>query len=84
MLAYRILAALVVFVGATLKIGFVWGLADLFMAIMTLINIPVIIILGRQVLDALADYQRQSKDGKNPVFKAQDIGLNTSELDNWK
>ncbi len=81
MLAYRILAALVVFVGATLKIGFVWGLADLFMAIMTLINIPVIIILGRQVLD---DYQRQSKDGKNPVFKAQDIGLNTSELDNWK
>ena len=52
------------------------------MGVMALINIPVILILSNTALKALADYEKQKKDGENPVFKAGDIGLEY-ETDYW-
>lgn len=51
------------------------NLADVLMGLMALINLPVILILARPALDAMKDYSAQRKAGKNPVFKAKDIGL---------
>ena len=42
---------------------------------MALINVPVIVILLKPVLRCLEDYTEQKKAGKNPVFKAENIGL---------
>ena len=80
---YYIVASLLVFVGAGLSAGLLWDLADVLMGLMTLINIPVIILLGRHALRALKDYRKQKKAGLDPVFRAKDIGIE-KPLDYWK
>lgn len=82
MLCFRIVAALLIFVGAGLSIGLVWDLADVLMGVMVLINLPVIVILAKPALRSLNNYLEQRKAGKNPVFKAADIGLK-EQTDFW-
>lgn len=83
MYVYYIIASLLIFVGAGLNAGLLWGVADITMGGMTIINIPVILILGKYAIRALKDYEKQKKEGKEPVFKAKDIGI-TDEIDCWK
>ena len=80
---YYIVAALFIFVGAGLSSGLLWDIADITMGLMALINIPVIIILGKYALRALKDYFKQRKAGKNPEFHAESIGL-PHDVDYWK
>jgi len=82
MLAFNLAACVVVFLGALLDFGLVWNLADVLMGIMALINLPVIVLLGRPALAALKDYTAQRKAGQNPVFKASAIGLR-QQTDFW-
>lgn len=84
MLCYRIIATILIFVGAGMEMSLAWDVADLLMGIMCLINIPSIIYLGSVALKALEDYKEQRSEGKNPVFKAETIGIDTSKLDYWK
>ncbi|MGX7109672.1 alanine/glycine:cation symporter family protein [Facklamia miroungae] len=81
---YRIIFVILIYLGAVQKQAFVWDMADLFMGIMALINLPVIIILGNQAIKALKDYNQQDKAGQNPVFKSEKIGLNPAQFDFWK
>ena len=83
MTAFRVLGAVVIFIGAGLSMGLVWDIADVLMGIMAIINIPVIIILGKPALIALNDYAEQKKAGKNPVFKAETVGLK-GKTDYWQ
>ena len=83
MTAFRVLGAVVIFIGAGLSMGLVWDIADVLMGIMAIINIPVIIILGKPALIALEDYAKQKKAGKNPVFKAETVGLK-GKTDYWQ
>jgi AGCS family alanine or glycine:cation symporter len=73
--AFRLLAVAIVFLGAQLEFDLVWDAADVLMGCMALINLPVILRLVRPVLLALRDYQRQKALGRDPVFRAGDIGL---------
>ncbi len=75
MLIYRIVASLLILVGAGLSAGLLWNVADVLMGLMTVINVPVIIILGKYAFRALKDYEKQRKEGKDPTFKAKDIDL---------
>ena len=84
MTGFRILASFVIFIGAGLSMGLAWDIADVLMAIMCLINIPVIIILGKVAINSLRDYEEQKRAGKNPVFKGASIGLDESHLEYWK
>lgn len=84
MLCYRIIATILIFVGAGMEMSLAWDIADFLMGVMCLINIPTIIILGGTALKALDDYKKQRNQGKNPVFKAETIGIDTSKLDYWK
>jgi len=52
------------------------------MGVMAIINLPVIVILGKTALAALDDYLAQKKAGKKPVFKAASIGLK-QKTDFW-
>ena len=79
---FRVVACLVVFMGAQMKFGLVWDLADVLMGVMALINLPVILILGGTAMRALNDYLAQKKAGKDPSFKAASIGLK-EKTDFW-
>jgi len=80
---YHIVAALVVLLGAGLSADFLWNLSDLTMGVMTLINIPVIMILGKYVYGALKDYTVQRRAGQEPVFHASAVGL-AGKTDYWQ
>ena len=83
MYIYYIIASLVILLGAVLNADLLWNIADITMGGMTLINMPVIIILGKYAFRALDNYTEQRKLGKEPVFHAKDIGIK-KDLDYWK
>ena len=80
---YRIVASLLILLGAGLNASLLWDISDVLMGAMTIINIPVIIILSKYAIRTLKDYEKQKKAGKEPVFKAKDIDL-PHEVDYWK
>ena len=80
---YYVIASLAIFVGAGLNAGLLWDVADITMGLMTIINVPVIIILGKYAIRALRDYEGKVKRGEKMSFKAYDIGI-TENLDAWK
>lgn len=82
MTAYHIIASLLVLLGAVLSADLLWNIADITMGAMAIINIPVIVILSKYAVRALNDYDKQRKEGKDPVFHAKDIGL-PHEVDYW-
>ena len=84
MTGFHIVCVLVVFVGAIVPMDIAWALADITMGGMTLINLPSCMLLSKVAADTLKDYEKQKKQGKNPVFRAADIGLNEKDLDFWK
>ncbi|MBQ8393740.1 MAG: alanine:cation symporter family protein [Clostridia bacterium] len=79
---YYIVCSLLILVGAGLTADLLWNIADITMGLMALINIPVIIILGKYGVRAIKDYEKQRKEGKEPVFHAKDIGL-PHQVDYW-
>ncbi|MFJ5763835.1 alanine/glycine:cation symporter family protein [Lysinibacillus sp. NPDC093210] len=80
MTVYRILVLAMVMFGSVAQVQLVWNLADLFMGLMALINITVIMILGKIAFRVLDDFTMQRKKGKNPVFYAKSIpGLKNTD-----
>lgn len=75
MLIYRAAAVAVIALGAGLSADMLWNIADVTMGLMTLINMPVIAVLGKYAFAALRDYESQRKLGKDPEFKVKNIGL---------
>lgn len=82
MVVFRLVAMGLIFLGAGLTLDLVWNLSDVLMGIMVLINIPVIAILSRPAAAALRNYTQQRRAGKNPTFRAADIGLK-EKTDYW-
>ena len=82
MLIYRIISSVIIFIGAGLSADLLWNIADITMGLMTLINMPVIIYLGKYVFRALKDYENKIKSGDDMYFNAKDIGLEI-ETDYW-
>lgn len=80
---YYIIASIVIFAGAGLSADLLWGIADVTMGAMAIINIPVILMLSKYVFRALSDYERKVKNGEETTFRASDIGL-PDEVDCWK
>ena len=77
-----VVASLIIFVGAGLSADMLWNIADVLMGGMTIINIPVILYLGKYAYRALRDYERKSAEGLKMTFCKKDIGL-TDETDYW-
>ncbi|MFJ7953516.1 alanine/glycine:cation symporter family protein [Lysinibacillus sp. NPDC096418] len=77
---YRILVLGMVMFGSIAQVSLVWNLADLFMGLMAMLNIFVILLLGRIAFRVLDDFTKQRKQGKNPVFYAKSVpGLKNTE-----
>ena len=80
---YYIVASGLIFLGAGLSADLLWSVANVAMGAMTLINMPVIIMLGKYAFRALDDFTKQRKAGKDPTFRASNIDL-PHEVDCWK
>lgn len=81
----RLVAVVLILLGASMQFSFAWDLADFLMAFMVLINVPVLFALGGQALRVMKDYDKQLKAGeKEPVFKAENVDLDLAKLDYWK
>lgn len=79
---YRLACLFMISFGSIAELTFVWNLADLFMALMAVINIYAILRLGKVAKICLDDYIAQKKAGKDPVFRGKDVGL-TENVECW-
>ncbi|MBE6072690.1 MAG: alanine:cation symporter family protein [Clostridium butyricum] len=71
---YRVFVAGMVLFGSIASMQIVWDLADVFMALMAIINLIAIVLLGKIAFKALDDYSKQKKDGiSDPIFKSSSI-----------
>lgn len=76
---FRITCLLAVFFGAQADFSMMWNIADITMGCMATVNILVILVLGNAAIKVLKDYEKQKKEGKDPVFKAKDVGIDNTE-----
>ena len=79
-LQFAILAA--TFYGSIKTAAVAWTLGDIGVGMMAWLNIIAILLLRKPAFKAFEDYKKQRKAGKDPVFKAKDIGLENTDL--WK
>ena len=80
---YYFAVAAVVLFGAVLSAELLWGIADLTMGMMALINMPVILYLSKYAIRTLKDYRRQRREGRSPQFLARSIDL-PQKVDFWQ
>ncbi len=72
---FRVTCLLAIFLGAQADFSVVWNLADVTMGCMAIVNIIAMFMLGKIALKVLADYEKQRKEGKKPVFYEDEVGL---------
>ena len=80
---YRLLVIFMVLFGSLQKVLFVWTTADLFMAMMALVNLVAIVLLGKVAFATLKDYEAQLRAGKDPVFYKENVALK-GYVDCWE
>lgn len=71
--AYKVAALGMVMFGAIANLEIVWGMADLTMGIMALVNLTAITMLSPIVVKLLKNYMQQRKAGLEPQFYQEDI-----------
>jgi len=82
LLIFRILVVVFVMFGSIAKVQIVWDLADLFMAIMAVINLLAILMLWKVAKPVINDYLAQRKQGKDPVFYKKNVP-NIGDVECW-
>lgn len=70
---YRIAVAGMVMLGAIATLDFVWALADITMALMTICNLAALAVLGRYAIILLHDYKAQLRNGNDPVYHSSTL-----------
>ncbi|WP_412734105.1 alanine/glycine:cation symporter family protein [Halalkalibacterium halodurans] len=77
---FRLAVLGMIIYGSVESLATVWDLADLFMALMALVNLVALALIGKVSLAVLQDYLKQKKEGKDPVFYSSNIeGLKHTE-----
>lgn len=84
MKAFYLVCVLVIFLGAIIPMDAAWATADITMGLMTIINLPCCFVLFGTAKKALTDYEEQKRAGRNPVFRAEKIGMDPDKLSFWK
>lgn len=86
MRVYQVIVMVSVFIGAIAALDIVWTAANIFMAIMALINLFALLMLSPLVFNLLKNYQQQRRQGLEPVFHRSDLPtfkrINT-DIDAW-
>lgn len=64
-----------VFVGSLYEASVIWAIGDTGVGAMAWINVIAILLLSPKAFKALKSYERQKKEGKDPVFNPEEIGV---------
>ena len=67
------------FYGSVKTANMAWALGDIGLGIMVWLNIIAIVILAKPALLTLKDYERQRKEGKDPVFNPKELGIKNAD-----
>ena len=76
---FRLTCVIAIVLGAIAKADIVWNLADILMGGMAVVNIIAILLLYPIAGKALKDYKKQKAEGKDPVFKPEQLGIEDTE-----
>lgn len=72
---FRVTCLIAIFLGALADFDLAWNIADVTMGLMAIVNIIAIFLLRKTLFKTLKDYEKQKKEGKDPVFHEDNIGL---------
>ncbi len=72
---FRVTCVVAIFLGAQADFSLAWNLADVTMGFMAIVNIIAILLLGNVAIKVLKNYEQQKKEGKEPVFDEEEVGL---------
>jgi len=75
----RLLTLATVVYATMVEAGAAWGLGDIGVGLMAWLNIIAILILQKPALKALKDYHKQKKEGKDPVFNPDELGIKNAD-----
>ena len=79
---FRLISGVVVLLGGYMTLQQTWSIVDLAMAFMTILNLIAVVMLSKYSFRLLQDYQKQRKEGKEPVFH-KDLFPN-ADLEAWE
>lgn len=79
LIIFRLSCLVPLVLGAMSNLQLAWNLADILMGLMALVNITAIVLLGKVAFKCLEDYRTQKREGKDPVFKANEVGIKDTE-----
>ena len=72
---FRVTCVIAIFLGAQADFSLAWNVADVTMGFMAIVNIVSILLLGGIAIKVLKHYEEHKKDGKEPSFDAEEIGI---------
>lgn len=76
----RVGVVAMVFVGSLYEARTMWDLGDIGVGTMAWVNIIAILLLSPKAFKALKSYERQKKEGKEPVFDPKEVGAKGAEF----
>ena len=82
--AFKILCIALIVWGAFQDLASIFSFADLSMGLLAVINLVVIAILYKPVLQLIKGYDRQLKEGKKPVLRYKDYAEFKIDKNTWK
>lgn len=68
------------FYGCTKTASLAWALGDVGLGLMVWLNMIAIIILAKPAIIALKDYETQKKQGLDPVFNPEPLGIKNADF----
>ncbi|MDR1134489.1 MAG: alanine:cation symporter family protein [Synergistaceae bacterium] len=79
-LGAKILSVAMILFGSVKEADLVWGLEDMGVGMMVWTNLIGLILVYKFVFILLKDYERQKKDGHDPVFRPDALGIKNAGL----
>jgi len=80
----RILILGATFYGSIKSAELAWTMGDIGVGIMAWLNFVAIFLLRKPALALLKDYERQKKDGKEPLYDPDDSHLDIKNVEIWR
>lgn len=77
----KIIVLAATFLGTVRTADMAWLIGDIGLGLMVWVNVIGMLILTKPALIVLKDYERQKKEGKDPSFDPQPLGI--KEADFW-
>jgi AGCS family alanine or glycine:cation symporter len=79
MFALKVVILAATFYGSVKNASLAWALGDVGLGIMVWLNVIAILILFKPAIIALKDYEEQKKQGLDPVFDPEKLGIKNAD-----